>query len=177
MAILRPLFVAITFLLLCSAQAAAQGGVSEPPESKPESQPGAHAAGMATSGVYGAIKDKQGRAITAGGFGAVVGDFDNDGWSDIYVTNFGKNRLYRNNHDGTFSDIAEKAGVALGGWSSAATWGDYDGDGRLDLFVAGYVKFDAAHPPIAGQGELGASFCQYRGENVMFWLRCRPGDP
>src|ERR1700722_10131620 len=51
------------------------------------------------------------------GFGAVVGDFDNDGWPDIYVTNFGKNRLYHNNHDGTFTDVAEKAGVTLGNWS------------------------------------------------------------
>src|SRR5207248_5254486 len=68
MAILRPLFITIILLFLRSAQAAAQGGVSRPPQSKPESQPGAHTAGMATSGVYGAIKDKQGRPITAGGF-------------------------------------------------------------------------------------------------------------
>jgi len=65
----------------------------------------------------------------------VVGDYDNDGWPDIYVSNFGKNRLYHNNHDGTFTDVAEKAGVALGGWSTGATWGDYDHDGFLDLFV------------------------------------------
>ena len=53
------------------------------------------------------------------------------------VTNFGKNRLYHNNHDGTFTDVAERAGVALDTWSTGATFGDYDGDGRLDLFVAG----------------------------------------
>ncbi len=51
------------------------------------------------------------------GFGAVIGDFDNDGWPDTYVSNYGKNRLYHNNHDGTFTDVAEKAGVALGNWS------------------------------------------------------------
>ncbi len=64
-----------------------------------------------------------------------VGDYDNDGWPDIYVANYGKNRLYRNNRDGTFTDVAEKAGVALGGWSTGPTWGDYDHDGRLDLEV------------------------------------------
>ena len=85
-----------------------------------------------------------------------VGDYDNDGWPDIYVANFGKNRLYHNNHDGTFTDVAEKAGVTLGGWSTGPTWGDYDHDGLLDLFVPGYVKFDADHPPIAGQGEIPA---------------------
>ncbi len=73
------------------------------------------------------------------GFGVAVGDYDNDGWPDIYVSNFGKNRLYHNNHDGTFTDVAEKAGVTLGNWSTGATFGDYDGDGQLDLFVPGYV--------------------------------------
>ena len=63
-------------------------------------------------------------------------------WPDIYVTNNGKNRLYHNNHDGTFTDVAEKAGVTVGTWSTGATFGDYDGDGRLDLFVAGYARLD-----------------------------------
>ncbi|HUL16905.1 MAG TPA: CRTAC1 family protein, partial [Terriglobales bacterium] len=92
-----------------------------------------------------------------------VGDYDNDGWPDIYVSNFGKNRLYHNNHDGTFTDVAEKAGVQLGGWSTGATWGDYDRDGYLDLFVPGYAKFDPDHPPIAGQRPIPANSCQYRG--------------
>src|SRR5580658_8535773 len=73
------------------------------------------------------------------GFGCAVGDYDNDGWPDLYVANYGKNRLYHNIHDGTFTDIGESAGVTLGNWSTGATWGDYDGDGRLDLFVPGYV--------------------------------------
>jgi hypothetical protein len=84
------------------------------------------------------------------GFGVAVGDYDNDGWPDLYVTNFGKNRLYHNNHDGTFTDVAEKAGVALSNWSTGATFGDYDGDGRLDLFVPGYVHYDLDHPPVPG---------------------------
>jgi hypothetical protein len=63
------------------------------------------------------------------------------------VANYGKNRLYHNNHDGTFTDTAEKTGVTLGNWSSGPTWGDYDGDGRLDLFVSGYVHFDRNRLP------------------------------
>jgi hypothetical protein len=87
------------------------------------------------------------------GQGVCVGDFDHDGWADLYVTNFGPNRLYRNNRNGTFTDIAEKAGVALGGWSTGCAFGDYDGDGLLDLFVAGYVKFDLKNlpPPATGK--------------------------
>ena len=81
------------------------------------------------------------------GFGVAVGDYDNDGWPDLFVANFGKNRLYHNNHDGTFTDMAEKAGVQLGNWSSGPTFGDYDGDGRLDLFVSGYVHYDQDQPP------------------------------
>jgi hypothetical protein len=58
------------------------------------------------------------------GYGCAVGDYDNDGWPDLYVTNFGKNRLYHNNHDGTSTDVAEKAGVTVGTWSTGATFGD-----------------------------------------------------
>ena len=90
----------------------------------------------------------------------------------LYVANFGKNRLYHNNHDGTFTDVAEKAGVTLGGWSTGPTWGDYDHDGLLDLFVPGYVKFDSEHPIIAGKGKMPPNFCQFRGINMM----CGPLD-
>src|SRR5205807_438994 len=96
-----------------------------------------------------------------------VADYDNDGWPDIYVSNYGKNRLYHNNHDGTFTDVAEKSGVALGGWSTGATWGDYDRDGLLDLFVPGYVHYDLDHPILAGKGGVPEGACQYRGVNVF----------
>lgn len=105
------------------------------------------------------------------GFGVTVGDFDNDGWPDLFVANYGKNRLYRNMHDGTFTDIAEKAGVALGNWSSGASWGDYDGDGRLDLFVAGYVHFDLNRLPLPKSEVVGFNDCGFRGVNG---LTCGP---
>jgi enediyne biosynthesis protein E4 len=110
------------------------------------------------------------------GTGVAIADFDNDGWPDIYVSNFGQNRLYRNNHDGTFTDVAEKAGVALGNWSTGATWGDYDGDGRLDLFVPGYLHYDLANPPAPGSKAVAYSFCQFRGINVMCGPRGLKGE-
>ena len=109
------------------------------------------------------------------GFGVAVGDYDNDGWPDLFVTNYGKNRLYHNNHDGTFTDVAEKAGVQLGNWSSGPSFGDYDGDGRLDLFVSGYVHYeeDAA---LAGKAPVASNFCQFRGVNVMCGPRGLKGE-
>ena len=116
-------------------------------------------------GTFTDVTAKAGVANERWGFGVAVGDYDNDGWPDIYVSNYGKNRLYHNNHDGTFTDVAEKAGVSLGSWSTGPTWGDYDRDGLLDLFVPGYVQFDADHPPVAGQAGIPLSACQYRGVN------------
>ena len=118
-------------------------------------------------GTFTNVAAKAGVTNDRWGYGVVVSDFDNDGWSDIYVTNYGKNRLYHNNHDGTFTDVAEKAGVALGTWSTGATFGDYDGDGRLDLFVAGYLKFDRKSLPIADGKEAGSAMCAFRGTPVM----------
>jgi len=105
------------------------------------------------------------------GFGVTVGDYDNDGWPDIFVANYGKNRLYHNNRDGTFTDVAEGAGVTLGNWSSGASWGDYDGDGRLDLFVAGYVHFDLSRLPYPKSQVMGYADCGFRGING---LTCGP---
>jgi enediyne biosynthesis protein E4 len=127
-------------------------------------------------GTFTDVTEKAGVANERWGFGLAVGDYDNDGWPDIYVSNFGKNRLYHNNHDGTFTDVAEKAEVTLGGWSTGATWGDYDHDGLLDLFVPGYVKFDPENPPIAGKGGLPPGFCQFRGIDVMCGPRGLPGE-
>jgi enediyne biosynthesis protein E4 len=127
-------------------------------------------------GTFTDVTEKAGVANERWGVGVAVGDYDNDGWPDIYVANFGKNRLYHNNHDGTFTDVAEKAGVTVGGWSAGPTWGDYDHDGLLDLFVPGYVKFDVDNPPIAGQGRIPPNFCQFRGIAVMCGPRGLPGE-
>jgi hypothetical protein len=79
------------------------------------------------------------------GMGVAVGDYDNDGYPDLFVTNYGKNILYHNNGDGTFTDVSAKAGVAGGGWSVSAGFFDYDNDGKLDLFVTRYMDWDTKH--------------------------------
>ena len=128
-------------------------------------------------GTFTDVAAKAGVTNDRWGFGAVVGDYDNDGWPDIYVSNYGQNRLFHNNHDGTFTDVAVKAGVTAGGWSTGATWGDYDGDGRLDLFVPGYVHFDPADLPKSGAEAAGAvAFCNFRGVNVMCGPRGLKGE-
>jgi len=115
------------------------------------------------------------------GFGVAVGDYDNDGRPDMYVSNFGVSRLYHNNGDGTFTDVAERLGVARKGWSTGPTWGDYDADGGLDLFVPGYVQIDLDNlppsPSDAGKpGGAGQTFCQFRGVAVMCGPRGLPGE-
>jgi hypothetical protein len=127
-------------------------------------------------GTFTDVTAKAGVANERWGFGVAVGDYDNDGWPDIYVANYGKNRLYHNNHDGTFTDVAEKAGVALGGWSAGPTWGDYDRDGLLDLFVPGYAKFDLDRPPVAGRNSIPEGSCQFRGLPVFCGPRGLPGE-
>ncbi len=127
-------------------------------------------------GTFTDVTDKAGVANERWGFGVAVADYDNDGWPDIYVANYGKNRLYHNNRDGTFTDVAEKAGVALGGWSTGPTWGDFDHDGLLDLFVPGYVKHDLDRPVIAGKNGIPEGACQYRGVNVFCGPVGFPGE-
>src|SRR3954471_4245713 len=127
-------------------------------------------------GTFSDLTENAGVANERWGFGVAVGDYDNDGWPDLYVSNFGKNRLYHNNHNGTFTDEAEKAGVTLGGWSTGVTFGDYDGDGRLDIFVAGYAQFAVNNPPAPGSSAVSYNFCQYRGQNVMCGPRGLKGE-
>jgi hypothetical protein len=126
-------------------------------------------------GTFTDVAAKAGVSNDRWGFGAVIGDYDNDGWPDLYISNYGKNRLYHNNHDGTFTDVAEKAGVALGGWSTGATWGDYDGDGRLDLFVPGYVHIDLSD--LKKLENQPSSRCNFRGVAVMCGPRDLRGEP
>jgi hypothetical protein len=127
------------------------------------------------------VTDKAGVANERWGMGVAVGDYDNDGFADIYVGNFGTSRLYRNNGNGTFTDVAPKAGVARKGWSTGASFGDYDNDGRLDLFVPGYVALDLENLPpspsdAARPGQLASNFCQFRGVAVMCGPRGLKGD-
>jgi len=145
--------------LLNGSTAAAMKGKEEPPR--------AMLFHNNHDGTFIDVTDKAGVANERWGFGVAVADYDNDGWPDIYVANYGKNRLYHNNRDGTFTDLAEKAGVALGGWSTGPTWGDYDRDGLLDLFVPGYVKHDLDRPILAGKNGIPEGACQYRGVNVF----------
>ena len=89
------------------------------------------------------------------GMGVAVADYDNDGHADIYVTNYGRNTLYRNNGDGTFADVTDRAGVGAGDWSASAGFFDYDNDGRLDLYVTRYVDWSFANNRYCGEKKPG----------------------
>jgi hypothetical protein len=104
-------------------------------------------------GSFSDVTEKAGLAKAGDGnygMGVAVGDYDNDGYPDLYVTNYGKNILYHNNGDGTFTDVTAKAGVAAGGWSVSAGFFDYDNDGKLDLFVTRYMDWDTKHSKDCG---------------------------
>jgi hypothetical protein len=92
-------------------------------------------------GTFTDVTEKAGVAAGGYGQGIAVGDYDGDGFPDLYVTQYGKSILYHNNGDGTFSDVTERAGVAAPGWAASSVWFDYDNDGRLDLFVCNFVEF------------------------------------
>jgi len=93
-------------------------------------------------GTFTDVTDKAGVAGGTFGMGVAAGDYDGDGWVDLYITSYGRNILYHNNGNGTFTDVTDKAGVAAPGWSTSAVWFDYDNDGKLDLFVSSFVYYD-----------------------------------
>ena len=95
-----------------------------------------------SDGTFEDVTEKAGLQGVGYGMGVAVGDYDNDGFEDLYVTAYGGNKLYHNNGDGTFTDVTEKAGVGGSGWSTSAAWVDLDGDGGLDLVVLRYVQWD-----------------------------------
>ena len=111
-------------------------------------------------GTFTDVTAKSGLTHCGWGFGVAVGDYDNDGWEDLYITYLDGGVLYHNNGNGTFTDVTAKAGVGNSGrWGTSVAFGDYDNDGYLDLYIANYVDLDLDHLPEFGQGP----FCQYRG--------------
>ena len=114
-------------------------------------------------GTFTDVTAKAGVAHSGWGQGVCIGDYDNDGWDDLFVTYYGKNVLYHNNGDGTFTDVSQKAGVAGKGtrWNTGCAFVDYDRDGRLDLFVANYIDMDLATAPVPESGP-----CLYKGVMV-----------
>ncbi|HKY26491.1 MAG TPA: CRTAC1 family protein [Pyrinomonadaceae bacterium] len=114
-------------------------------------------------GTFTDVTDKTGLGYPGFAMGGAVGDYNNDGWPDIYVTCLGGNVLYRNNGNGTFSDVTKTAGVVEGRWSAGAAFGDYDGDGFLDLLVANYVDFKFTDLPGFGSSPT----CKFRGIDVQ----------
>jgi hypothetical protein len=124
-------------------------------------------------GTFTDVSAKSGLKFCGWGYGVAIGDYDNDGWEDVYITGFRGSALYHNNHDGTFTDVTAKAGVANAEhWGTSAAFGDYDNDGNLDLYVADYVDIDINNLP-----EFGSTlFCQYRGIPVNCGPRGLKGD-
>ena len=110
-------------------------------------------------GTFTDVTDKAGLLHSGWGQGCCVGDYDNDGFDDLFVTYWGKSVLYHNNGNGTFTDVSERAGVAgaPGRWGAGCCFLDYDRDGHLDLFVASYVNFDPETAPRPGQ----SAYCRY----------------
>jgi enediyne biosynthesis protein E4 len=125
-------------------------------------------------GTFTDVTDEAGVGDPCWTMGAVVGDYNNDGWPDLLVTCFGGVVLYRNNGDGTFTDVTKQAGLSGdSGWATGASFGDYDGDGWDDLFVSHYVDFRLDNLPTFGSSPT----CKYRGIDVQCGPRGLKGSP
>jgi enediyne biosynthesis protein E4 len=123
-------------------------------------------------GTFTDVTAKAGLAHTGWGQGVCVGDYDNDGNQDLFVTYYGKNALYHNNGNGTFTDVSDKSQVAGTGsaWSTGCAFVDYDRDGKLDIFVATYVDFNVKTAPAPGE----RASCMWKGVSVMCGPRGLP---
>ena len=110
-------------------------------------------------GKFEDVTEKAGLQGAGYGMGIAVGDYDNDGFEDVFVTAYGGNSLYHNNGDGTFTDVTDKAGVAGGGWSTSAAWIDFDNDGLLDLIVLRYLEWDFSDVWCGTHQEGYRSYC------------------
>jgi hypothetical protein len=133
-------------------------------------------------GTFTDVTEKAGVAGGGYGMGVAVGDYNADGFPDLYVTQYGRSILYRNNGNGTFTDVTEQVGVAAPGWASSAVWFDYDNDGRLDLFVGRFVDFDKTKHHNCGAPNIAAlkglnEYCYPRVYSPMAsWLFHNNGD-
>jgi enediyne biosynthesis protein E4 len=125
-------------------------------------------------GTFTDVTEKSGLGRSGWQTGVCVGDYDNDGWDDLFCTFWGRNILFHNNGNGTFTDVTRKAGLYQehGRWGTGCTFFDFDRDGHLDLFVCNFVKLDPEKPPSIDQ----ASFCQWKGIPTMCGPRGLPGD-
>jgi hypothetical protein len=141
----------------------------------PTSPPTSHLFHNNHDGTFTDVTVKAGLADSGWGQGVCVGDYDNDGYEDLYVTSYGKNRLYHNQGNGAFREVAEQSGVAGSGkeWGTGCAFIDYDRDGRLDIAVANYVHFDVKSVPAPGDGPS----CLWKGTPVMCGPRGLPGAP
>lgn len=110
-------------------------------------------------GTFEDVTEKAGLQGVGYGMGVAVGDYDNDGYEDLYVTAYGGNKLYHNNRDGTFSDVTKQAGVGGSGWSTSASWVDLDNDGKLDLVVLRYLEWDFDDIYCGEHTEGGRAYC------------------
>jgi hypothetical protein len=126
-------------------------------------------------GTFTDVTGKSGLASTGWGQGVCVGDYDNDGFDDLFVTAYGHNRLFHNQGNGTFRDVSDESGAAGSGkeWGTGCAFIDYDRDGKLDLIIADYVHFDLASTPAPGS-EAG---CMWKGAAVMCGPRGLPSSP
>ena len=109
-------------------------------------------------GTFTDVTQKAGVAGGTFGMGVCAGDYNNDGYPDLFISAYGRCILYRNNGNGTFTDVTEKAGVATPGWTTSAVWFDYDNDGLLDLFVCSYVDYGPSQHFSCGDNKLGVHF-------------------
>src|SRR5215472_2498097 len=139
----------------------------------PGTAPTAHLYKNNRDGTFTDVTAQSGLGVSGWLTGVCVGDYDNDGWDDLFVCNWGHSMLFHNNGDGTFTDVTKKAGLYEDRvrWGSGCTWVDYDRDGNLDLFVCHYIEIDLKKIPAPGQ----TGYCQWKGLPVMCGPRGLPG--